>query len=186
MKSRIQEKAYALQQLGENDQAFSAMVAAATAGSDRAMGQIVYSYVKGTLGRKHQDFESMYEYCKFGAALGLPSAANCMASSHTDGFADVKRDDLQSVRWHLVAARGGETNSMHDLGMMLPRVVPGPDGQMAAAYWMRKAAQAKHAYALKKVGGQPASAPSLGCRLASKPAELMDLLLRTYAFFRTF
>ena len=179
------QKAYALQQLGENDQAFSAMVAAATAGSDGAMGQIVYSYVKGTLGRKHQDFDTMYEYCKFGAALGLPSAANCMASSHTDGFGGARRDDLQAVRWHLVAARGGEINSMHDLGMLLPRVVSGPDGQMAAAYWMRKAAQANHVYALKKVGDQPASAPSLGCRLANKPAGFMDLLFRVYAFFRT-
>ncbi len=179
------QKAYALQQLGANDQAFSAMVAAATAGSDGAMGQIVYSYVKGTLGRKHQDFDTMYEYCKFGAALGLPSAANCMASSHTDGFGGAKRDDLQSVRWHLLAARGGEINSMHDLGMLLPRVVPGPDGQMAASYWMRKAADAKHVYALKKVGDQPMPARSLGCRLANKPDELMALLFRAYSFFRT-
>ena len=179
------QKAYALQQLGANDQAFSAMVAAATSGSDGAMGQIVYSYVKGTLGRKQRDFDTMYEYCKFGAALGLPSAANCMASSHTDGFGGAKRDDRQSVRWHLVAARGGEINSMHDLGMLLPRVVPGTEGQMAAAYWMRKAADAKHVYALKKVGDQPTAALSLGCRLANKPAEFMDLLLRAYAFFRT-
>lgn len=179
------QRAYALQQLGENDQAFSAMVAAATAGSDGAMGQIVYSYVKGTFGRKHQDFDTMYEYCKFGAALGLPSAANCMASSHTDGFGGAKRDTLQAVRWHLLAARGGEINSMHDLGMLLPRVVPGPDGQTAAAYWMQKAADGKHVYALKKVGNQPTLAPSLGCRLANKPNEFMGLLSSAYAFFRT-
>jgi hypothetical protein len=179
------QKAYALQQLGENDQAFSAMVAAATAGSDGAMGQIVYSYVKGTLGQKQQDFDTMYEYCKFGAALGLPSAANCMASSHTDGFGGARRDDLQAVRWHLLAARGGEINSMHDLGVLLPRVVPGPDGQMAAAYWMRKAADAKHVYAQKKVGNQPTPVLSLGCRLANKPAEFMELVIRAYSFFRT-
>ena len=179
-------KAYSLQQLGENDQAFSAMVAAATAGSDAAMGQIVYSYVKGTLGRKQRDFDTMYEYCKFGAALGLPSAANCMASSHTDGFGGAKRDDMQAVSWHLQAARGDEINSMHDLAVMLPRVVTGTEGQMAAGYWMRKAADAKHVYALKKVGDQPTPTPSLGCRLANKPAELRNILIRVYVFFRTF
>jgi hypothetical protein len=179
------QKAYALQQLGKNGEAFSAMVAAATAGSDGAMGQIVYSYVKGTLGRKQQDFDTMYEYCKFGAALGLPSAANCMASSHTDGFGGAKRDDMQAVSWHLQAARGDEINSMHDLAVMLPRVVPGPDGQMAAAYWMRKAADAKHVYALKKVDGQPTAALSLGCRLGNKPTEFMNIVTRVYAFFRT-
>jgi hypothetical protein len=179
------ENAYALQQLGKNEEAFGAMVSAAVAGSDGAMGQIVYSYVKGTLGRKHQDFDTMYEYCKFGAALGLPSAANCMASSHTDGFGGAKRDDLQAVRWHLLAARGGEMNSMHDLAVLLPRVVPGADAQLAAAYWMRKAADAKHVYALKKVENQPNPALSVGCRLANKPTEFKDLLIRTFVFFRT-
>jgi TPR repeat protein len=178
-------QAFALQQLGKNEEAFSAMVSAAVAGSDGAMGSIVYSYVKGTLGRRQQDFDTMYEYCKFGAALGLPSAANCMASSYTDGFGGAKRDDLQAVKWHLFAARGGEINSMHDLGVLLPRVVPSPDGQMAAAYWMRKAADAKHVYAMKKVYAQPTPVLSLGCRLGNKPAELMGLMIKAYVFFRT-
>lgn len=178
------QKAWALQHLGKNEEAFNAMVSAAVVGSDAAMGQIVYAYVKGTYGRKQQDFGTMYEYCKFGAALGLPSAANCMASSYTDGFGGVKRDDAMAVSWHLLAARGGEVNSMHDLGVLLPRVVPGADGQAAAAYWMRKAADAKHVYALKKVGMQPQSDSSLGCRIGNKPAEFVDLMLRIDAFFR--
>jgi tetratricopeptide (TPR) repeat protein len=181
----LYQKAYALQQLGKNDEAFSAMVAASTAGSDGAMGQIVYSYVKGTLGRKPRDFDTMYEYCKFGAALGMPAAANCMASSFTDGFGGAKRDDKQAVAWHLQAARGDEMNSMHDLAVLLPRFVPGSDGQMAAAYWMRKAADAKHVYALKKVGDEPTPDLALGCRLANKPTEFADILIKAYQFFHT-
>jgi Domain of unknown function (DUF4034) len=187
--SALFQNAWALQQLGKSDEAFSAMVSAAAAGSDSAMGQIVYAYVKGTLGRKQQDFSTMYEYCKFGAALGLPSAANCMASSHTDGFGGAKRDDALAVGWHLMAARGGEINSMHDLGVLLPRVVASDDGRSAAAYWMRKAADAKHVYAVRKVGevgevgeaGEPDL--SVGCRLARKPEEFMALLVRVYVFF---
>lgn len=175
--------AYALQQLGKNDEAFSAMVTAAVAGSDAAMGQIVYAYVKGTLGRTQRDFDTMYEYCKFGAAIALPSAANCMASAYTDGFGGVKRDDKQAVQWHLMAARGGEINSMHDLGVLLPRVVPGLDGQMAADYWMRKAADAKHIYALKKVKAPVPSDQGVGCMIGNKAAELGDLLIKIHAFF---
>ena len=175
--------AYALQQLGKNDEAFSAMVSAAVAGSDEAMGKIVYAYVKGTLGRTQHDFDTMYEYCKFGAAIALPSAANCIASAYTDGFGGVKRDDKQAVQWHLMAARGGEINSMHDLGVLLPRVVPGPDGQMAADYWMRKAADAKHAYALKKVKTPVPTKQGVGCMIGNKAAELGELLIRIYAFF---
>lgn len=176
------QKAWALQQLGKNDEAFSAMVSAAVVGNDGAMSSIVYAYVKGTLGRRQQAIEAMYEYCKFGAALGLPSAANCMASSYTDGFGGVKRDDLQAVRWHLLAARGGEINSMHDLGVLLPRVVTGSDAQLAAQFWMRKAAEGGHSFALKKLDGQSAPRPSLGCRVGSKPAELVDLVRRFYSF----
>jgi len=176
-------KAWALQKLGKNDEAFTSMVSAATAGSDGAMGQIVYAYVRGTLGRKQKDFDTMYEYCKFGAALGLPSAANCMASSHTDGFGGAKRDNTMAVSWHLLAARGGEINSMHDLGVLLPRVVSGDDGRLAGEYWMRKAANGKHSYALKKVEDQTVPVASLGCRISNKPSEFVELMLRFYAFF---
>lgn len=178
--------AAALVQLGRNDDAFKAMVSATVAGSDTAMGQIVYAYVKGTLGRTQGDVATMYEYCKFGAAIAMPSAANCMASAHTDGFGGVKRDDKQAVQWHLMAARGGEINSMHDLGVLLPRVVPGSDGQMAADYWMRKAAAANHSYALKKVKAQPSLEQGLGCMVGNKAAEFGDLLIRVYAFFHSF
>ena len=128
------------------------MVSAAVVGNDGAMSSIVYVYVKGTLGRKQQAFEARYEYCKFGAALGLPSAANCMASSYTDGFGGVKRDDLQAVRWHLLAARGGEINSMHDLDVLLPKVGAGSDAQLAAQFWMRKAAAGGAFLCLEKAG----------------------------------
>ena len=78
----------------------------------------------------------------------------------------------------MIAARGGESNSMHDLAVLLPRVVSDADGQMAADYWMRKAANAKHVFAMKKVKAFAPIEQSVGCILGNKADELWDLLIR--------
>lgn len=147
----------ARKEMGRPAEAWSDTLAAAVLGSDSAMDNLVYAHLQGTLGAKPGDAEALLAYCKMGAAFGLPAAANCLASSYTDGFAGVARNDREAARWHLLAARGGNRNSQHDLGVLLPRVQPGPAAQEAAHHWMREAARQEHAYALKKAApeGEP-------------------------------
>lgn len=154
-----EHKSLALRQLGRTEEAYRAAVVAALLGSDRAMDQIVQAYVRGGLGLPVGDFKALYEYCKLGAGLGLASAANCMGSAHSEGFAGVARNDQEALRWHFLGARGGHANSQHDVAVLLPRLVKNPalatDVDKATGYWLRLAAMYGHPAAKNKLAARP-------------------------------
>lgn len=164
----------ARKEMGRPEEAWRDTLAAAVLGSDAAMGNLVYAHLQGTMGAKAGDHQSMFAYCKMGAAFGLPAAANCIAASYTDGFAGVVGDDLEAARWHLLAARGANSNSQHDLAVLLPRVNPGKSAEAMAQYWMREAARRGHAYARNKAlpEAEP-STPGLLCLATAAAARLL-------------
>lgn len=155
----LEHRARALRQVGRSREAYEASFAAMLVGSDWGMDQIVQGYVRGGLGLPHQDFDALYAHCKLGASLGLASAANCMGSAHSEGFAGVQRDDAQALAWHLLGARGGHASSAHDAAVLLPRVVRDPalraDIDVASAHWVKKAASHDHAAAQDKLAARP-------------------------------
>jgi TPR repeat protein len=160
-------RSLARKEMGRNGEALRDAVAAAVLGNDVAMSSLIYAHIQGRMGLKPGDHESMFAYCKMGVAFGMPSAANCMGSAHTDGFAGVARDDARAAAWHLLAARGGHSNSQHDLGVLLPRASAGEPARKAAGYWMREAARQGHQYAVKKIGAATRDdGVSLGCAAA--------------------
>ncbi len=138
-------------------------VAAAVLGNDEAMSNLVQGYVRGTLGFAPGNATQLYAYCNIGAAFGLPSAANCMGSAFTEGFAGVKRDDRTAATWHLLAARGGNSNSQHDIAVLLPRVSKNSDAQPISQFWMREAARQQHVYAKQKATKDPEPEIDIQC-----------------------
>ena len=158
-KTALERKSWALRQQGRNKEAYETAFAAMVVGSDWAMKQIVQAHVQGGLGLPQKDFESLLAHCKLGASLGLASAAHCMGSAHTDGFAGVPRNDTQALAWHLLGARGGQMSSAHDLVVLLPRVVTDPTRRaavdLASAHWIRKAASHEHAAAQSRLAARP-------------------------------
>lgn len=144
-------RSMAIREIGSQNEAFSANLSAATLGKDWNMSNIVYSFIQGRLGRAQGDFQAMYEYCKMGSAFGLASAANCIASSYTDGFAGVQKDRDKSLSWHMLAARGGNSNSQHDLAVLLPQMKSDPNINEASHFWLRQSAAQGHEYAKKKL-----------------------------------
>jgi tetratricopeptide (TPR) repeat protein len=166
----------ALKEMGKTEDAYLATLSAAVLGHDWSMSQIIYAYIQGGLGRKPRDFEAMYEYCKLGAALGLPAAANCLASSYTEGFAGVKPNSKLAVAWSMLAARGGYANSQHDLAVMLPSVVTDGKSEEATQFWLRRAAENGHQYAINKLGNEAHPEQGFSCRMQDKVADAFDIL----------
>lgn len=170
--------------MGRNDEALRDTLAAAVLGNDDAMRNLIHAHLQGSLGRTPGDHAGLLAYCKMGAAFGLPSAANCIASMYVDGVAGMPSDPRQGVAWHLLAARAGHVNSQHDVGVVLPKVDPGEPSRRTADYWMREAARQGHPYARNKLGvgaGNP-SPRSVACGsdapwswLAQKLADLWPL-----------
>jgi hypothetical protein len=170
----------ALKEIGTREEAFTATLTASIRGFDWSMGQIIRAHLNGGLGRKPGDQETLYAYCKMGAALGSPSAANCMGSTYTDGILGIPRDNKKAVEWHMLAARGGSANSQHDLAVLLPQVQSGPGVQEAAQFWLRRAAAQEHEYAKKKLAAQgESSSQLLGCAVNEKSflKQVLSILL---------
>ena len=90
--------------------------------------------------------------------MGNPAGANCLGAAHSEGFAGVRRDDREALRWHLLGARGNVRNSAHDVAVLLPRVVgaKSPEAaQAAAGFWIRAAADEGHMFAKNKLAQHP-------------------------------
>ena len=155
----LELKSYALREMGESKAAYTASFEAMMVGSDWGINQIFTAYTRGGLGLPLKDYDAMYAHCKLGANLGLAGAANCMGAAHTDGFAGVERDDRKALAWHFLGARGGHANSVHDVAVLLPRVVREPalaaDIGMATGHWIRKAANVNHTAAVNKLAARP-------------------------------
>ncbi len=176
-------KGYALKEMGLNTAGFSATLAAAVLGHDPSMALVIDAHRQGSLGRPAKDFSGMYEYCKLGAALGLPAAANCMASAHTEGFAGVPLDAAQAASWYLQAARGGYANAQHDLGVKLPTLVPleqSEQATQAAYFWLSQAASQGQSLAQTKLASQPKPEPGWGCKADSFAAQSADFFQNLY------
>jgi hypothetical protein len=158
-KRALELKSYALREMGESKAAYNASFEAMMVGSDWGINQIFTAYTRGGLGLPLKDYEAMYAHCQLGANLGLAGAANCMGAAHTDGFAGVERDDRKALAWHFLGARGGHANSVHDVAVLLPRVVRDPalaaDINMATGHWIRKAANVNHTAAVNKLAARP-------------------------------
>lgn len=176
-------KSYALKEVGLNTAAFSATLAAAVLGHDLSMSQVIDSHVQGSLGRTAKDFAGMYEYCKLGAALGLPAAANCMASAHVEGFAGVPLDTAQAASWYLQAARGGYANAQYDLAVKLPALVAGPEAEQAAYFWLTQAASQGQSFAQTKLSSQGTPPRSWGCKAQGATAWVGDSYARLLESF---
>jgi hypothetical protein len=159
---------------------FADTLAAAILGNNSAMSDIIQAHVRGIMGVKPGNFVQLYEYCKLGAAFGLPAAANCMGSARTEGFAGVTRDNAQAASWHLLAARGNVSNSQHDVAALLPKFSSHKDTPALSQYWMREAAKQQHPYAMQKSTPEPELEIDTACalKLASEAAkERMKQLL---------
>jgi hypothetical protein len=159
-------RSLARKEMGRNVEALRDTVAAAVLGNDAAMSNLIYAHLQGGMGLKPGDHESLFAYCKMGAAFGMPSAANCLGSAYTEGFAGVTRSDANAAAWHLLAARGGNANSQHDVAVLLPRAAAGERAQKAADYWMREAARQGHHYARKKIGETAGDGAAARCSTA--------------------
>lgn len=178
-----QWKGRAQKEIGTREEAFTATLTASILGSDWSMEKIIRAHLNGGLGRKPGDTEALYAYCKMGVALGSPSSANCMGSTYTDGILGIPRDNKKAVEWHMLAARGGHYNSQHDLAVLLPQVVAGPDAQEAAQFWLRRSAAQDHEYAKKKLAAQGEMA-TLGLGCGANPKSFSDVISRIFAIFK--
>jgi hypothetical protein len=166
------QRGWARKSMGQLDQAFSDMQAAAMLGHDEAMSEIIQGHIRGTLGFKPRDHQQMLAYCKLGAVLGLASAANCIGASYTEGFASVQKDSRLAAAWHLLGARGGNANSQHDIATLAPRLHQSATTTSASEFWMREAANQHHVYAKNKAKPAPDLAIDLDCagKLAGQAA----------------
>ena len=163
------QRAVANKAMSRIDTIFKDTLAAAVLGNDGAMSDIVQGHVRGTLGFAPGNFNQMLAYCNMGVTFGLPSAANCMGSSFTEGFAGVKRNDQSAAAWHLLAAKGGHSNSQHDIGVLLPKFSKLPEAPSISQHWMREAARQQHVYASQKATKEPE--PEIDTQCATQLAK---------------
>ncbi len=129
---------------------------AATMGHDTSIEHLIRAHLNGTLGLPAKDVQALAEVCRFGAALGSGSAANCLGSSHWDGsLPSFARDPVQALAWHLQASRAGHYNSQHDIGWLLltgrgPAAAP-DSAKSVGVFWLRRSAEQGHSFAPKKL-----------------------------------
>lgn len=129
---------------------------AATMGHDTSIEHLIRAHLNGTLGLPAKDVQALAELCRFGAALGSGSAANCLGSSHWDGtLPSLPRDPIQALAWHLQSSRAGHYNSQHDIGWLL-LTNRGPSAKpelvkSVGVFWLRRSAEQGHSFAPKKL-----------------------------------
>lgn len=151
-------RAYAHEMLGNSTQALADYRMAAAQGSNLATQTLIRSHILGAMGLAPKDWNSLDQVCRYGAVLGLPSAANCIGSAYweantVDG--PFKQNRAQALAWHQLAARGAYHNSQYDLGwLLLTGRVPGVESGEArehGVFWLRRAAEQNHEFAKKKL-----------------------------------
>jgi hypothetical protein len=172
----------ALKEIGTPSEAFTATLTASILGFDWSTGSIIRAHLNGGLGRTPGDMQTLYAYCKMGASLGSAAAANCMGSTYTDGFPGIPRDNKKAVEWHMLAARGGHSNSQHDLAVLLPQVQSGPGVQETAQFWLRRAAAQEHEYAKKKIAAQ-GHIPTQGDSCNKEENQFFEIAMYIFKLF---
>lgn len=152
------DRAEAHEKLGNIPAAVQDYREAAARGKDYAVQTLIRANIQGSLALPAKNWDEMYAICRYGATLGLPSAANCMGSMYWEGDQvgdPFKTDVPQAFAWHLLAARAGYHNSQFDLGWLMmsgraPGVAP-EQAQRNGLFWLRRAAEQNHEYAKKKL-----------------------------------
>lgn len=155
-------RGYAQQNLGRNEAALQDYLAATALGSERAMSALIQAQLTGALGLKRKDIPALIELCRFGASLGLPSAANCMGALH-DEIPEM-RDPAKSLGWHLRGARGGHWNSQHDLGWVVYNGSRGYKHEQMGIFWLSRAAAQGHEFARRKLEQEIKLPPECGAK----------------------
>ena len=154
-----EHRSWALNQMGRLPESYDAAMVAITLGSDWAMNRVVQGFARGEMGLPHGDYQALLVHCQYGAMMALGAAANCLGSSHTDGFAGALRDDKAALSWHLLGARAGHFNSQHDVAVLLPKVVKDPalarSLEFASGHWLRRAGSQNHVAARNKLEARP-------------------------------
>lgn len=156
------------EKLGRIPEALEDYRAAAARGDDWATQALIQAYIQGGLGLPQRDWQALDQLCRYGAGLGISSAANCLGAAFREAASigpPFRTDIPQSLAWHLLAARAGYHNSQYDLGwLLMTGRVPGMDekqGKRLGVFWLRRAAELGHQFARKKLqeGGYPESEP---------------------------
>lgn len=151
-------RALAHEHLGNQAASVADLYQAAALGNNFATDSLIRVHIQGNLGQPAQNWSALDVVCRYGAALGVPAAANCLGGAYMEATADTtpfRKDIQQGYAWHLLAARGGYPNSQHDLGWMLftgraPGVKPA-EGKPIGLFWLRRAVEQDHAYAIRKL-----------------------------------
>ena len=127
-------------------------------GHDFSTEHLVRAHIQGFFGLPPKDWKKIDALCRYGAALGVPAAANCVGSTFYEAkiLGEPFRFDItQSLSWHLLAARGGHFNAQHDVGWLLfAQRAPGVEPELAkrvGVYWLRRAAEQGQPYAQQKL-----------------------------------
>lgn len=151
-------RAAAHEKLGNIPEALQDYRMAAAQGFDFSMQELIRAHIQGGLGLPAKNWTALDAICRYGASLGLSSAANCMGSMFWEGArvgGPFRTDIPQAFAWHQVAARGGYHNSQYDLGWLLfTGRAPGVEQTQAKTnglFWLRRAAELDHEYAKKKL-----------------------------------
>lgn len=122
---------------------------AAEAGSDSAMLDLGFLYVKG-LGVK-QDYEEAAEWHRKAAEAGNTVAMTGLGMMYEKGTG-VAQDYAEALKWHRKAAVLGESTSMFALGMLYEHGLGVDKNRSAATEWYRRAAEAGCKPAAKSLG----------------------------------
>lgn len=156
------------QQLGRAQQARNHYLIATAYGNDRAFSNLMYAVLNGSLGFQAKDIRTLVELCRWGSAMGLPTAAHCLGALYFEAQG-LPRDMERSVAWHQVAARGGHSNSQHDLGWILySGKMTHSFPQQAPLFWLKRAAVQEHQFAkrkLEKIGKPVTGIHTWQCKL---------------------
>jgi len=122
---------------------------AAEAGSDSAMLDLGFLYVKG-LGVK-QDYGEAAEWHRKAAEAGNTVAMTGLGMMYEKGTG-VAQDYAEALKWHRKAAIFGESTSMFALGMLYEHGLGVDKNRPAAIEWYRRAAEAGCKPAAKALG----------------------------------
>lgn len=151
-------RAQAYEMLGDSARALQDYRMAAAHGANYATQTLIRAHIMGSLGLPARDWDALDQLCRYGAALGSASAANCVASGFWEGGqvgGPFKQNRNQAFAWHLFASRAGYHNSQYDLGwLLLTGRGPNVEGKAAkehGLFWLRRAAEQNHEYAKKKL-----------------------------------
>lgn len=151
-------RAVANEALGNHAAALLDYRMAAAMGHEHATEYLIRAHFHGYLGLPPRDLKKLEAFCRYGAGLGVPPAALCVASIYFEAERvgePFRKDVPQALAWYLLAARGGHFNAQHDFGWLVftqraPGVTP-ELGKEIGVFWLRRAAEQDQEFAKQKL-----------------------------------